>query len=132
MFIPKKKVYGDSKVPECPFCGRQSTTRNWQNVPTCKDHKEMELPAMRCVCGEYLDLRVGKFGPYFNCMKCGNVNFKKGLEINGMAVGAIFEKSDLTGKQRKQVLIDKTNGSDTDEINRRIREELEAAIRGDD
>jgi len=37
---------------------------------------------LKCVCGEWLDIKKGKYGPYFHCLNCGNVSFKKGLEIN--------------------------------------------------
>lgn len=122
-----KKVYGESKVQGCPFCGQQSTTRNWQGVPTCKAHKEEELPNLKCVCGEYLDVRVGKFGPYFSCLKCGNVNFNKGLDYNGMSVGNLKKNTDGQGSIYKE----KSNGSNTEDINERIRKEIEAALRGD-
>lgn len=46
MGFPTKKVYGDSKITECPFCGKQAITRNPQNVPVCKDHDSEELPNM--------------------------------------------------------------------------------------
>ena len=80
MYIPKK--YGYSKSQNCPFCEKIATTENSQGVPVCLDHKKENLQSLKCVCGEYLDIRKGKFGPYFHCMNCGNINFKKGLEMN--------------------------------------------------
>lgn len=80
MYIPKR--YGQSRIDNCPFCGKQSTTSNKQGVPVCSDHKDSTLDNLKCVCGEYLELRTGKFGAYFNCINCGNVNMKKALEIN--------------------------------------------------
>jgi len=80
MYIPKR--YGESKIETCPFCGRQSIIKNSQGVPVCKDHKDKNLPEMRCVCGSYLLIQEGKFGVYFNCMKCGNLSLKKVLDIN--------------------------------------------------
>lgn len=80
MYIPKK--YGQSKIDLCPFCSKRATIKNKQGLPTCLEHKNQELKDMKCVCGGYLDLREGKWGPYFNCINCGNINFRKVLEIN--------------------------------------------------
>ena len=80
MYIPKR--YGESKIETCPFCGRQSIIKNSQGVPVCRDHKDEKLPEMKCVCGSYLMMQEGKFGVYFNCMKCGNLSLKKVLDIN--------------------------------------------------
>ncbi|MFC1753392.1 hypothetical protein ACFL96_08370 [Thermoproteota archaeon] len=80
MRIPKR--YGQSKINKCPFCGIQATFQNPQKIPVCRKHKDFSLSEMRCVCGEPLDLMTGKFGPYFQCMNCGNINFRKGMEMN--------------------------------------------------
>jgi hypothetical protein len=80
MYIPKR--YGESKVASCPFCSKTATIKNSQDVPVCASHRDKTLPDMKCACGEYLDLTSGKYGPYFRCMKCGNINFRKGLEMN--------------------------------------------------
>jgi hypothetical protein len=56
-------------------------TKNKQGIPVCINHKEDTLDDIRCICGSYLDLKDGKFGPYFNCLNCGNINFRKGLEL---------------------------------------------------
>ncbi|MFH2028976.1 MAG: hypothetical protein ABIJ08_07575 [Nanoarchaeota archaeon] len=80
MRIPKR--YGMSRVDSCPFCSKQAVTKNKQGVPVCVDHKSENLNNIKCVCGEYLDVREGKFGPYFHCINCGNINFKKGIEMN--------------------------------------------------
>ena len=37
---------------------------------------------MKCICGSWLELRKGKFGPYFFCIKCGNISFRKAIEAN--------------------------------------------------
>lgn len=80
MRIPKR--YGQSKVEKCPFCDEMATIKNSQGVPVCRFHKYFELKNLKCVCGEWLDVCSGKYGPYFRCMNCGNINFRKGLEIN--------------------------------------------------
>src|SRR3989344_1739846 len=80
MRIPK--VYGQSKTVSCPFCGRTTLMNNDQGVPVCKEHKNELIEDVRCACGEWMDIRKGKWGPFFLCMNCGPVNFRKGLELN--------------------------------------------------
>jgi hypothetical protein len=78
--IPKR--YGDYRREECPFCSKQAITKNSQGVPVCMQHKARLLDGLKCQCGGWLELRTGKWGPYFFCIKCGNVNFRKALELN--------------------------------------------------
>ena len=78
----RRKVYGASKIEGCPFCDKQSTTQSGQGIAVCQDHTKSELLNLKCVCNDWLDLRIGKFGAYFNCMSCGNMQMKKALEIN--------------------------------------------------
>ena len=78
----RKKVYGESRIDNCPFCGRRALTKNSEGVPVCADHKNKSLPRMKCVCGEPLDVMEGKWGAYFNCINCGNISFRKGLDMN--------------------------------------------------
>ncbi len=80
MNIPKR--YGQGMSSTCMFCGSSATTTNEQSVPVCISHKKAILNDFKCVCGEYLDLRSGKFGLYFSCMNCGNINMNKALEVN--------------------------------------------------
>ena len=82
MFIPKK--YGQSKVDKCPFCQKQATSMNGQNVPVCSSHKKEVLDNLKCVCGSTLEVLHGKFGAFFSCIKCGNMNLNKVLEINNL------------------------------------------------
>jgi len=82
MFIPKK--YGQSKVDVCPFCQRQATAMNIQKVPVCMSHKEERLDDLKCVCGSVLEVLHGKFGVFFSCIKCGNMNLRKVLEFNAV------------------------------------------------
>ncbi|MFP4657010.1 MAG: hypothetical protein ACLFNK_05540 [Candidatus Woesearchaeota archaeon] len=98
MRIPKR--YGESKIDDCPFCGKQSTTRNPQNVPVCKEHKEKDMPNLRCVCGTYLDLRFGRYGPFYNCMKCGNMNMSRAMEMNPDAFRD--EQEEIKNKEREK------------------------------
>ncbi len=80
MRIPKR--YGESKVDRCPFCNSTAVANSPEGVPVCSKHKDKKLPPLKCICGEYLDLRTGKWGPYFHCIRCGNITFKKALEVN--------------------------------------------------
>ena len=100
MFIPKR--YGESKVDGCPFCGRQAIVKNSEGIPVCNDHKDKTLGDMKCTCGQYLLLQKGKFGPYFNCLKCGNVTLKRALEINPNIMHAEKAKGAIVGSQESQ------------------------------
>ena|SRR3989344_2477707 len=80
MFIPKK--YGESRIEKCPFCQKQGTTINRQGVAVCVTHREDTLDGLKCVCGETLDILKGKFGAFFKCIDCGNMNLRKVLEFN--------------------------------------------------
>jgi len=75
-----RKEYGNYREDDCPFCGKRALTMNQQGVPTCKEHSNRYLE-IKCVCGEWLDVRKGKFGAYFQCMNCGNISFKKGMSM---------------------------------------------------
>jgi len=94
MRIPKR--YGESKIEKCPFCGIQSTTSNSQGVPVCRDHKDQLLPDMKCVCGEYLDMKKGKFGVFFTCFHCGAINLRKALDMNNIEIPKIAKKKETT------------------------------------
>ena len=82
MFIPKK--YGQSKIDKCPFCQKQATAMNSQKIPVCQSHKDETLENLKCICGSPLETLHGKFGVFFSCMKCGNINLKKALEFNAV------------------------------------------------
>ena len=80
MFIPKK--YGQSKVDKCPFCQKHATAMNKQSIPVCSSHKEQFLDDLKCVCGSILEMLHSKFGVFFSCYKCGNMNLRKAMEFN--------------------------------------------------
>ncbi len=82
MRIPKR--YGQSQIPKCPFCKEQAITTNKQKLPVCLRHKESVLQELKCSCGSYLDMKHSKYGPFFVCMRCGPVNLRKALDINGL------------------------------------------------
>ena len=92
MYIPKK--YGQSKSNQCPFCNKNAVTENKQSVPVCTGHKDNLIPDQKCICGSWLELMSGKFGPYFNCMKCGSINFNKiTLNIPKAIINKTFSQS---------------------------------------
>lgn len=80
MRIPKR--YGQSRADNCPFCGKKGIAQNPQKIPVCLAHKNEYLSNMKCACGSWLDVLSGKWGPYFNCMKCGNLSWSKGMSLN--------------------------------------------------
>jgi hypothetical protein len=95
----RPKIYGKSQVPCCPFCGKQATQKSEEGVDVCRDHTKQILPECKCTCKAWLELKVGKFGPYFHCYNCGNINFKKVMAIRKMimplrdeSVGKVVEK----------------------------------------
>lgn len=77
-----RKRYGESRVESCPFCGKQGVAKNVQGVPVCLAHKKGVLSELKCACGSYVDIKSGKWGAYANCIRCGNVNLRKVLELN--------------------------------------------------
>ncbi|MFA6461848.1 MAG: hypothetical protein WCV90_06290 [Candidatus Woesearchaeota archaeon] len=100
MYLPKR--YGESKLDTCPFCGKQATTRNEQEIPVCEKHRAALMNEMKCACGEYLETCIGKWGLYFRCARCGNVNKRKVFEMNQVKdVSQIdFDKPSLETKEQ--------------------------------
>jgi len=97
MYIPKR--YGESKKQACPFCGKQAVTQNKQGVPVCVKHKSEYLD-LKCICGDWLDVKSGKWGPYCTCVRCGNISWSKAMEANpNITEGS----SSGTEKRQKQV-----------------------------
>ncbi len=103
MFIPKK--YGQSRIDKCPFCDRQGIILNGQKIPVCQSHKENLVQDMKCTCGSNLEIKNGKFGAFFSCIKCGNMNMKKALDINPIKqMGKANEKPQVKpDEQRNRV-----------------------------
>ncbi|HLD39938.1 MAG TPA: hypothetical protein VJB13_02250 [Candidatus Nanoarchaeia archaeon] len=80
----RKKSYGEYQVAHCPFCQKIATFKNEQGLNVCKAHLQQKMEEIRCTCGSWLENRSGKFGPYFHCVKCGNINYNKGLAMKEM------------------------------------------------
>ena len=95
-----KKVYGQSRIDNCPFCGRNAIVNNIQGIPVCLQHKNAEFEELMCSCGGYLDIMHGKYGAFFNCINCGNINFRKGMEINQERIRKTAEKCNKEPKQK--------------------------------
>jgi hypothetical protein len=80
----RKKQYGQSQTNTCPFCNKLATSKNKQGITVCRQHTDKMLD-LKCACGSWLEIKEGKWGAYCNCLDCGNINFKKALEINPKA-----------------------------------------------
>ncbi len=89
----RKKIYGASQSLSCPFCGKQSITKNEQGVPVCLAHTKSMLGDLKCLCKGWLDLKEGKYGVFALCFKCGPMNLNRALEINPNSTKAIPEKT---------------------------------------
>ena len=79
-----RKQYGQSKVSYCSFCGKIATQKSDTGLEVCLQHKSETLEEIKCTCGKWLEQRDGKFGAYFNCINCGNVNYAKAMEIKAI------------------------------------------------
>ncbi|MFP4403692.1 MAG: hypothetical protein ACLFPJ_05045, partial [Candidatus Woesearchaeota archaeon] len=69
--------YGQSKTETCVFCSKNATTQNLQGFAVCKEHKSKQMEDKKCVCGEYLDLKKGKYGMFYICINCGPMSLSK-------------------------------------------------------
>ena len=121
MFIPKK--YGQSKIDNCPFCQKQAITLNKQSVPVCVNHKEELLGDLKCVCGSILEMLHGKFGVFFKCINCGNMNLKKVMEFNTIKPKSNFKNNEYS----------KNSYNKTEEPNKNLNKpKTQITIRSDD
>ncbi len=110
MGFSKKKVYGSYKILTCTFCAATATHKNETGLEVCRNHLKSSLEEIKCTCGSWLEQKSGKFGAYFNCINCGNINFKRGLEIKEITMKdkeIISEKpkEKEAFKQRKEITI---------------------------
>ncbi|MBU0457169.1 MAG: hypothetical protein ABH824_00730 [Nanoarchaeota archaeon] len=103
--FPKRKTYGSYKTTDCPFCGKIATQKNEQGLDVCRLHTKSSLQEIKCTCGKWLEVRSGKFGPYFTCINCGNFNYNKAMEIKNMTTPIVpierkFEEISHTPKKK--------------------------------
>jgi len=125
MYIPKQ--YGKSKVEKCPFCEQQATITNKQGLIVCRSHSNAKLGDMKCLCGKYVDLKIGKWGVYFSCLSCGNMNAKKIFEVNNVL--------DVHGKSESNFEKTKKNTEENkynEKNNLKRKNPTEITIRSDD
>ncbi|MFW5746526.1 MAG: hypothetical protein ACOCWQ_03170 [Nanoarchaeota archaeon] len=80
--VKGRKEWGAYKTDICVFCGAPAYSKNSVKLPVCKNHKETGYPDLKCFCGSWIDVRMGKYGAYCQCLKCGNLNLAKVLEYN--------------------------------------------------
>ena len=104
-----KKSYGNYKTSNCPFCGKIATQRNEQGMDVCRFHVKTRMQEIKCACGSWLETKSGKFGPYFHCINCGNINYKKGLEMKSMTTPTFHEpeKSFIRKEFKKEIFKEK-------------------------
>lgn len=89
-----KKTYGMSKTSDCPFCGKIAIATTKEGLNVCRNHKESKLEVIKCTCKSWLEQKAGKFGPYFHCINCGNINFAKAMEMKSMMLEKDLRKED--------------------------------------
>ena len=94
--------YGTTDVSHCPFCGKQALTKNKMGIAVCKEHITVELPELKCVCKETLQLKEGKFGPFCICSKCGIISLKKALDSNNVNLSQFTP-------QKREIVVDAKN-----------------------
>jgi len=82
----RKKTYGEYKTVRCPFCDRLATQKNEQGIEVCHKHVKEAVEEIKCTCGSWLEPKAGKFGRYFNCVNCGNMNYEKAMGIKAMTM----------------------------------------------
>ncbi len=122
MYIPKR--YGESKTNKCPFCEKDAFSQNKQKIPTCKDHKDVQLQEVKCVCGSWLDMKEGKYGVFFTCINCGALNLRKVLEMNNIQRQKAEKKQTTTIQYKVQ-----TKQTEKKEQEQPIRKEEKVYIR---
>ncbi len=107
-----KKAYGSYKVNVCPFCSRTATQKNAQGLDVCHLHTKNVFEEVKCTCGSWLEVRSGKFGAYFNCLNCGNMNLDRVTEIKSLG---------MKNKEKVQPATDDNiNSSQNEKIDRNV------------
>ncbi|MFH1072981.1 MAG: hypothetical protein V1743_06140, partial [Nanoarchaeota archaeon] len=99
-------------------------TENLQGIPVCLDHKNRKTGELKCVCGDYVDIKKGKYGTFFLCMRCGPMNLRKIKECNNVAANVWREKQS-EDKHDEGI-------SDGDNNNQHTSKPKEVTVRSDD
>ncbi|MFT4312967.1 MAG: hypothetical protein ACMXYA_01030 [Candidatus Woesearchaeota archaeon] len=72
-----RKKYGEYKTDICPYCGKSAMVKNAMGLNVCKEHKETtQDPNLRTSTGEWLEVKVGKFGNYCYSPTRGSISVK--------------------------------------------------------
>lgn len=108
-----RKKYGEYQVKTCPFCERRATHKSEQGLDVCHLHLKQDLEEIKCLCGEWLEIMQGKFGPFFRCRNCGCMNLKKVQEIR-----------QLTGQKSQPKIESKTSVTIKEEPRPKERREI--------
>lgn len=122
------KRYGEYKIERCPFCKKQATTTNAEGMPVCYEHKNENIPELKCACGSTLEMRTGKYGIFFSCIKCGIIRKNRVFEMNDDAFKQSYEKS----KKKAASSDRKTKGSDEPRKEKPRPAPREIVVRADD
>ncbi len=77
-----RKEYGSSQTASCIFCGAAAYSKNTQGFLVCSTHKTIQVGSCKCICGQWLDERDGKYGRFFSCVRCGAMNLRRVKEMN--------------------------------------------------
>ncbi|MAE13650.1 hypothetical protein CMO92_03720 [Candidatus Woesearchaeota archaeon] len=101
----RKKVYGSYRVDTCPFCQSRALTKNSQQIPVCSQHKNQEATDLKCVCGEWLMIKEGKWGVFGLCLSCGPVSWSKLCELNPNAFQLKKETKKEDQKKQNEFII---------------------------
>lgn len=76
-----RKQYGQSREDNCHFCEKRATLVNKQGVSVCPAHVNSMVDDKKCVCGEWMSVKKGKFGAFYLCPGCGPKSFSKADEM---------------------------------------------------
>jgi hypothetical protein len=107
-----KKVYGDYTSTGCHWCGKTATNQNVQGLSVCKNHTEKRMEDIKCACGSWLELRAGKYGSYFNCLNCGNMNYDKGMKMKDVMSSTLSSvKPQIYNHSSSYLESDKSHGT---------------------
>ena len=126
----RRKSYGESRIDTCAFCGSRATTKNKQGQLVCRMHKDQVMEDIRCTCGSWLENKSGKWGPYYNCINCGNISFDKAMEMKEINARKKAEQISSEPKINNAIKKDnyKTNPEKKQQIKARVEKEKEKFI----
>ncbi|MCB9362024.1 hypothetical protein H6504_01185 [Candidatus Woesearchaeota archaeon] len=102
----RRKVYGENKLDTCQFCDKTATVQNAQGVPTCITHTQKLLDDKKCVCGEWMPVKTGKWGAFFLCPTCGPTSIKKAesMDNKGYKLNKSFREKQTPKKEKVYTL----------------------------